>query len=408
MIQIKPKISVVNFLCPYCNKKLSDNTIVWQGIHICITSKCTSCKTEIVSALPIGHTKYFPIQVNQKTNEMFGHPRGFEWLGKPLLHSLKHPSEKKIRIKVYKQCYSVSKKVVIVNCLDYLYGHCLLKLFNVQKLKRLKETTKIIVLIPECIRWLVPVYVHEIWTVESTLPELKNYYLNLEKFINRELREYNEVNVCETNCHPAYIQISDFSKTLPNTQNSNKLITYYWRDDRLWLSDTFINSPSSNRFIRKLFFIREKYKIIRVFSRIKKVLPDYSFAVIGHGREELFPQWIHDYRVPRIDERRDKSLCEIYSRSALMIGTLGSHMILPVAHAFMSIELHHTLRTECFGQDMIIPSHEEHVDPRLYNFRHRILPSTITEKELANITSSMIIHHEYSKQYFNSQSSEKS
>jgi hypothetical protein len=400
MTSLKPLSISGRFLCPYCSKTLKLTKTIWQGIHICVASVCDSCKAEIINDLPTGHAIYYPFQIDLKNNRTFGANRGLSWLGRPLLTSLLNPSYEKISIKKYIQIHKKQRDAVIVNCLDFMYGHCLLKLFNVERYKKNANKKKIIAIIPECIRWLVPSYVDEIWSIDIPLAKTRQYNIHLEAFIKKQVQSYKTVIVSNTNCHPQGIVISDFSNTQPALTPTNKTITFFWRYDRLWTSDRFINTLPHTSLIKKFLYAIEYMKIILLFLSIKHHLPDYKFMIVGIGKQMKFPSWIADHRIPTYNQQKEKNMCKIYAKSTLVIGTLGSHIILPAAHAFMTLELAHTQRTECFGQNMVIPSHAISLDPRLYYFRHRIIPSTTSIKSATNEIVSMLRDYQYSKLYF--------
>jgi hypothetical protein len=338
---------------------------------------------------------------------VFGGSRGLEWLGEPLLASLQNPTHKKISIHTYVRDSKKYDNAIIVNCLDFMYGHCLLKLFNVERYKKDVKKKKIIVIIPDCIRWLVPSYVGEIWSVAIPLSKTREYNTYLEKFVQKKLSQYASVSISDTNCHPKGTEIADFTGVPPALSPENKTVTFYWRQDRLWLSDIYIKTLPDASMTKQLLYGIEYFKIITLFRAIKRQLPDYTFRVVGIGKQLKFPSWIVDHRIPNYNQQQEKLMCKIYAKSSLVIGTLGSHLILPAAHAFMTLELAHTLRTECFGQDMIVPSHTSKLDPRIYYFRHRILPSTSSIQSVANEAISMLRDYQYSKLYFQSRPSPK-
>jgi hypothetical protein len=400
MLLIKPLSTNIKFSCPYCRNNLKLTNIIWQGIHVCIRSSCPKCHAEIINDLPTGHAKYYPYQIDVHNQQIFGPNRGKDWLGRPLLQSLIHKSHEPIQIHKYVTHRGHLKHVVIVDCLDFMYGHCLLKLFNVQRYKRTANKLKIIVIIPECIRWLVPKYVHEIWSVNISLYKTREYNLLLETYIKKQLPQYDKIFLCDTNCHPRNIRIQDFSEIQPASDSTNILITYFWRHDRLTVSDQIINSPSVPSVIKRILYFIEKYKIIWLFLLIKRHFPKHTFALVGIGKEKRFPKWISDFRIPEYNQIREKVMCSVFAKSTIIIGTLGSHMILPAAHAFMTLELNHKNRTECFGQDMIVPTHVADLDPRLYYFRHRVIPSDTSITSLADTVISMVRDYQYSKTLF--------
>ncbi|HEX6178817.1 MAG TPA: hypothetical protein VF057_10700, partial [Thermoanaerobaculia bacterium] len=162
MIRIKPGIDYSS-ACPHCRGALVAEDVLWQGIHVCVRSACSSCGRRIVEDLPIGHAVDGTYQADVEADRLFGPEPRRSWFGQPLLESLRSPRSDEIPFRVTR--FSDAKNVVIVNCIDYLYGHSLLKLLNVERHWRMSPELGVVVIVPSFLEWLVPDGVAEMWVV---------------------------------------------------------------------------------------------------------------------------------------------------------------------------------------------------------------------------------------------------
>ena len=64
---------------------------------------------------------------------------------------------------------------------------------------------------------MVPNYADEVWSADLKLADTKNYYLQLENFIQTELKQYHGVYHSSGYSHPQLqkIEVKDFFKTQP-------------------------------------------------------------------------------------------------------------------------------------------------------------------------------------------------
>lgn len=379
------------FSCPYCSGRIQNQKLIWTGIHIGTSGRCAICKVNLVQDLGIGHARYYPFCLDTTNWKLFGQDNhSKEWFGKPFLASLKTPSSKDIALKVSRKSKvsHKNKKVIIINCDQY----------------KNNRDGYVIVIAPKCIEWLIPDYVAEAWIVDLPLSETQNYYLKLEEKINQQFKRFDSVYINKTNCHPQDVDIQDYAKCKPHDLESEELvISFYWREDRLWLSSKILDTFLSNNLLKHVAFLIQAIKIILLFSKIKKVFPTAKFLLVGIGKQITFPSWISDFRIARFSQNKDKEQCKLYSKSKLIIGTLGSHMILPSALAGMKIEIIREHSIGCLGQDVVIASQLKTLDPRFLSFIHRYMPIDVSIYSLSTAAISMLTDYPFSKIYFSKQ-----
>ena len=84
--------------------------------------------------------------------------------------------------------------MLILNTLDFIYGHSFLFLLNLQRIIRIEKDKGIIVIVQPMLKWLIPKNdIAEIWTVKLGFKEFNNYYPDLSVKINSELERFQKV-----------------------------------------------------------------------------------------------------------------------------------------------------------------------------------------------------------------------
>lgn len=383
MIEIKPNIQHKS-QCPYSGKELNPIEVLWHGTRVCVVSE-SPAGGKIIEELRIGHAAKTPYQIDLAKNATFsGDKYAEELLAQPLLKSLQNPRSEQLEItrEIFKSC----KRVIILNCIDYLYGHSLLKLLNAQRHLESHPDLGLIVIVQKFLRWMVPEGVAEVWTVPISLKNGQDYYPSFAEFVAKECQRFDEIYVSEAYSHPSRFDITKFTGVPKHSFNDRKpiKITFVWREDRLLVNNFLF------RVLRKLKLIDialaiQNWKVQQLLEKIRSKLPEAQFAVAGLGTKTKFPKWIEDCRVDKFDEKTEKATCQVYSDSRLVIGLHGSNMLLPSGLAGMTIDLIET-RWGNFAQDVLY----QETNPRLASFRYRYLPSQVSVGILANIAAQAI------------------
>lgn len=384
MIQIKP-FNQHQSSCPHCGNLLKPLNIVWQGVHVCARSHCEGCSAEIIEDLKIGHAINNSYQVDLNKGAFFGNKSSVEWLGRPLFESLNNPQREKISIttEVFTQCDSV----VILNCIDFLYGHCLLKLLNAQRHLEHNLDHGLVVIVPKFLRWMVPEGAAEIWTVDISLKNSQLYYPEFDRFVSEESTRFDEIYISEAYSHPSQFDISFFTQIRKHDFGGKDFkVTFIWREDRLWCNFLLFRVLRKLKLTDIALFLQNR-KVKKLFAMIREKVPSAKFTIAGLGNKTKFPKWVEDYRVDKFDEKTEKGMCLLYSQSRLVIGVHGSNMLLPSGHAGMIIDLMPEERWGNFTQDILY----QETDPRLAAFRYRYLPFQASVSELAHIAAVMVL-----------------
>lgn len=365
MIELKPN-TYNKFLCPECNSeniKITD--IIFQGIHILADCICNACNFKFYHDFPVGHALYYPIALG-KINQRVYDKNNIKWFSKPLKDSLLSKNKEKIEIE--KKVYFNKKNVIILNCMDYLYGHVLLKLFNAQYYIDNYKQYGLIIIIPKTFEWLLPEGISEAWIIDINLKEARNWFTELEEFVKEEFKRFDKIYLSLAFSHPDPSEIDiarftkikrfDLDKFLENKIN----ITFITREDRLWFNTKFelflykiLRKLKLTRYFNKYFVYFQNELISKTCKQIINELPSVNFNVVGLGRSGKFKKYINDYRERNISKEIEIRWCKIYSKSHVVIGVHGSNMLLPTALVAGFIEILPKNRYGNIIQDIFIP-----------------------------------------------------
>ncbi|WP_299250039.1 hypothetical protein [uncultured Cytophaga sp.] len=363
MIKISPLNSELSE-CPSCKShKTTTKKILFPGIHVVADSVCNACNLEFIQDLPVGHGCYYPVSINKNTEDVFDH-FSIDWFTQNFIKS--YFNKQKIDVSIERIIKKNQEDVIIINCLDYLYGHVLLKLFNVQFYKEKHPDLGLIVIVPKNYLWLVPRFVDEIWIVDLKLNQLKKWYTSLSDSINSYLTEYKTIQLAYNFPHPytENIQIENFTQVEPfaldKFESQSLNITYIYRTDRLWHRNKmeyffYLAFKKLNllRLVEWVFMYVQNRNIGKTEAILRKSFPDLVFNVVGLGKKGNFKGRIIDKRVdlPTIDIEIE--WCKTYAASHVVVGIHGSNMLLPTGLAAAFVELLPIDRTGNLTQDVI-------------------------------------------------------
>jgi hypothetical protein len=332
-----------------------------------------------------------PYQVDVHRNLLFGDARAKDWLGLPLLTSLRYPKND-VEIKLQIEGRSTAEKVLVLNCIDFLYGHSLLKLLNLEHHLKENYELDIIAIVPKFLRWMVPEGVAEIWTVDISLSDSQHFFPLLHRKITRELQRFSTIYVSHAHSHPKCFDITRFTGVEKHDFARTEFrVSFVWREDRPWCNDGFFIRVARKFAAMKQLLHVQNNKIRQMFSVLRHNLPQTIFTVVGLGTATKFPDWIEDHRVSQFTEDIERKFCKIYAESRVVIGVHGSNLLLPSAHAGMTLDLMPSDRWANIAQDILY----QEQDSRLASFRYRFLPITSPPALVAHMASSQLQGYSY-------------
>lgn len=395
MIELLPK-TYAAFSCPECgSQEITVNELLFPGLHVVGKCACSACKFEFLHSMPVGHSIYYPIIYGLNNQKLYG-KQIYSWYHEAFARAYQTPNTTGIALR--KTIQKTAKKVILLNCIDYLYGHVLLKLLNADAYLRDFPEYGLIILIPSAFKWMVPEGAAEIWTVDLPLSRARDWYPSLDAAIKDELKRFEQVQLSLAFSHPdtSKIDISLFTKTkrfdLTRYNETAPAFTFIAREDRLWFDSplglnlfTLVNHFPALHFLKSIFIARQNKKIIRLFEKIKQALPGASFSIIGLGKKQPTPDFISDLRETKLNDEIELKWCAVYAGSHVVFGIHGSNMLIPSALAAGFIEILPESRLPNFLQDTTIP-----YKGAFYQFLCRFIPEFTGVENIAAMAVSMI------------------
>lgn len=397
MIRLKPAPETHPRSCPLCGGALAARGWLIPGMRNLADLQCPKCGKEFYADLPAGQALYTPMMLEKESGEIAGgaHPAWFsDWLTQSYARRTSEPLGFEVR-----KTRETKDKVILLNCLDTLYGHSLLKLLNAQYYIDNCRDAGLILLVPRFLEWMLPDGFAEAWIVDLPLRRGTEWNDWLAAEIAERLKSIHEAHLSVAFSHPhaESFDIERFTRVSPlplealEQSGANPTVTFIWRDDRLWGS----NGPTKISRIfgteRRESAEQQTRNVIEFAERLRDRHQDLDFAVAGLGEAKGLPGWISDLRLTELNAEAERSWCERYAKSHFVIGVHGSNMLLPSAHAGGVIELIGEDRWGNYLQDILF----RHSDPREMLFRYRFVPLSIGPEELATIADTMLHYGEF-------------
>jgi hypothetical protein len=361
---------------------------------------CPTCGRRFYGDLPTGHGLPFAALLHPESGEVH-HAGGLEIFAEHLARSYRERSATPLDLRIEE--IRPLRRPLFLNCLDWVYGHSLLKLLNAQYHLDHQPGFDLVLLIPRFLRWLVPDGVAEIWTVDVPLSKGWIWSDWLAETIATRMAAHPDWWLSPALPHPmpADYSIERFTRVVPfplaeweERAAGRSTVTYVWRGDRDWAP-----APRSSATARlrarlerrlRLDVSRRTARIVSFAERLRLELGRLDFAVVGLDRSGTFPAWIEDLRDDRPSAEVERGWCERFASSHLVCGVHGSNMLLPSAHAGGVLEFVPDApwdsRWGNIVQDVLIRG----TDPRDVLFRYRFLPADVEPVTAARVAASML------------------
>ena len=123
------------------------------GMFILNKILCLDCNSEIYVTISTSHYIDNPVIFDNNLKILHASKQQ-NWRVNWLLNAYRNRVS--IKIKASREIFSKVVNPVVLNCIDKLYGHCLLKLINAQYHLDCISKSSLIVIVPKFLRWMVP------------------------------------------------------------------------------------------------------------------------------------------------------------------------------------------------------------------------------------------------------------
>ncbi|MDV3001983.1 MAG: hypothetical protein N5P05_003589 [Chroococcopsis gigantea SAG 12.99] len=392
MIKIHPTIDFTA-RCPKDESELEVKEVLIPGMRCLADVFCPTCSSRYYMDLPVSHALYHPVTLDLQTAEIYA-PKNIEWFSEPLRDSYLNPELSTIIPKVHK--FFETENILILNCLDYLYGHSLLKLLNVQRYLEHNPELGCCVLVPTSLVHLVPVGVAEIWEFPISFKEGKKWYTHLQKWIKNQIENRQECYLSPAYSHPSH-QIYDldrFVHDLPDLSQELKehepIVLFSYREDRLW--GKTVKSQERN--------------IQRLYDQLGKIFPEIAFILVGFGSKNQFKskgKKLIDLRIDKFDIEIDRKWLAYMQNTDCAIGVHGSNMLLPSGLSKSIVELVPRERLGNIYQDILFPHDLSNIRDAFLRYRFiygKNHLSDVTPENIIELFISMYTYNQYNSCWF--------
>ena len=396
LIPLKPEL-YNDFACPGCGAAAPHAVkAMVLGKQTAAEYDCQACGLRFVRDLPAGFTIDLPIAWRLGDKHPYHPANGVaeDWAAYPD-YQVPRTERYDVQRKVFKEC----KRVVILNTIDHLYGHVLLKLFNAQHYLDEHPDIGLIVIVPRMFEWLIPEGVAESWVFDIKLKQAWGWNAGIDAFVQEQWDRYDEIYLAPAYSHPEFsrIDIERFSGIQPFDPEKFLIepphITFVARRDRLWYSSPF--TKFTHRVLKKLgLFVDiavwwQDRMVANVIRKVRKQIPQARFTVVGLSAPSGMPDHVEDLRTMKMDPRTELAWCRAYAKSQVTVGVHGSNMILPTAHAAGCVEI---LPHDRFGN--IVQDISVRYDGRMQLFMYRFTDEFARPADIARHIVSMFKDHE--------------
>lgn len=312
------------------------------GMRMLAALHCSRCAREFYGDLPAGHGLYYPMLLDAGTGEVHD-AQAVPWFAESLRESFARRINQPVPFQ--EERFRPLQKPVLLNCLDQLYGHSLLKLLNAQYYLEHRPDAELILLLPRFLRWLAPAGAAAIWTVDLPLRQGNVWNDWLARRLHELIDPLPEawLSLAFSHPHPEDFAIERFTRVTPfdaaawgELLRERPTVTFIWREDRLWEgARSRVRSKLrrwGNKAERTLLGassaaaveVRAQQRLVTQLAlRLRQSLPRLDFAVAGLGQRGGLPEWIGDLRQPKIDESVERAWCQRYASSHLVVGVHG-------------------------------------------------------------------------------------
>ncbi len=383
--------------CPSCKVLLSVTGWYIPGMRTLAQLCCQQCDREFYGDLLSGHGLYCPMLLDKQSGDVHDIGQGCDWFATWLRNS--YAQRQSAEVGFTTEVFCPVKRPLLLNCLDALYGHSLLKLLNAQHYIDNSREYDIILLIPHFLRWMVPDGVAAIWTVDLPLRRGLEWNDWLAAELRRRLERFDEVwlSVAFSHPHPQDFGVERFTRVRPfalddwEARIDRPTVCWVWREDRPWLDEpspmTKLVNRIQTRGARPQQLQRQTARVLAFFTELRRQIPKLQGAIAGIGEPGGLPSWITDLRTKQVDDQVERRWCEQYARSQVVVGIHGSNMLLPSGHAGATVELVPPDRWGNILQDFLFKPH----DLRLATLLYRTLPSAVGLTDLAGVVTSLML-----------------
>jgi hypothetical protein len=307
--------------CPRCAEPLDVERLHVPGWRALVEGRCAKCGHRYLQDLPMGHALVYPATLDLDDGTVLG-GAGTEWFSGWLSRASAARDGREVDLQITGP--GVHGPATLLDCLDPIYGHSVLKLLNADRALRAGERD-VVVLVPRSLAHLVPDGVAETWTLEGPPSLAWEWLAGLDRRIGDELDRIGDCTLDPAfpHPHPSSWDLDTFTGSIEPARRGNPSIVFAFRDDRTW----------------GLTRRHQDLNLRAAWRVLQSHFPDVGGALVGVGRPGAAPGGIEDLRAERPTVGDERAWLAAAKGADLVVGVHGSHMLLPSGLAALTLEL---------------------------------------------------------------------
>jgi hypothetical protein len=274
---------------------------------------------ESFKLLPSDDAIAYTIKFHPKTKEIKEGEKN--WYNEPLIdlaEKARHLPESKIkRLDFSKKKHS---KCIIINLIDYCYGHSLVKLLNIENFyKDYSETHDLFVISFPDVEDYLPLDKFNSCLLDLSFSEIKKI-LNLESLLNKVKENYSEIDFA----------VLDAYLTIENRIEKTNFYNFYGKNENIYKDKKIVTFHYRADKGREWGGIKQGENVIELLSLLRPYFrKDVLFCVLGDKDDHAFPDWIIDKRIKKYPNPIVYEYSQIIASSVLIVSITGSNLVLP-------------------------------------------------------------------------------
>lgn len=330
--------------CPRDGAPLEIARLRFGGWRSLLEGACPSCGHRYLQDLPAAHALVYPSSLDLDTGEAHG-----QWFETELRDGWLHPDEGRVSLSV--DVRRPLQDVVLLDCLEPVYGHALLRLLNAER----HLEAGLVVLASAALAPLVPPGAAEAWILDEPLGRLRGRLTALEERIDSELDRFAScvLSPAFPHPHPSTFSLATFTGELQPERVGDPSVVLVLRGERLW-----------GRTVRD-----QRKRFSRTLELLAERMPGLGAAAIGLAPPVSAPEGSLQLCAERPDPALERRWLALLAGADLAIGVHGSNLLLPSGLARATLELLPEDRFANHAQATLATD----PDPVASLYRHRVL-----------------------------------
>jgi hypothetical protein len=345
--------------CPRDGSPLDVAALRFPGARFVVEGTCPACGHRYVQDLPTAHAIVYPSTLDLDTGEAHG-----QWFEPELREGHAAPDVAPVALRV--EIRRAGPRALVLNALDPVYGHALLKLLNADRLAaEVQDGEGLVVVVPAALAHLVPAAAAEAWVVDEPLSRLRGWLADLDARIAAELERFTSARLAAAapHPHPSTFDLSRYTGPLEPRRFGEPSIVLCLRPDRFWG--------------RSAHDQRKRYE--RLADALREAFPAAGIAALGLVASAAIPARVTDLTAERPDAATEAAWLAALAGADLAVGVHGSNMLLPSGLARSTLEL---LPEDRYGNAFQATLATD-VDPLATLYRHRTLYGAADLRDVA-------------------------